>query len=169
MGGDRVCIAKPGQLGDTTVKLFDLASQSKIPTPTAQVLNTHLVMVTVKQSQEASLRACRALDTTEAEIVSCALDVAQIPEELLFPRTVGSGRIHRLNKRSPHLNPECSTLPDGGQLGGLEMREPERGEVAVLLRERRKAVNHGCEFCKEKRECFADEDEVRVAIRRMTF
>lgn len=118
-----------------------------MPTPVVQVLNTHLVMVTVKQSKEASLRARRALDTTEAEIVSCALDVAQIPEQFLFPRTVGSGCIHRLNKRSPYLNPECGTLPDGCQLGGLEMRESERREVAVLLRERRKAVDHGCEFC----------------------
>lgn len=138
-----------------------------MPTPVVHVLNTHLVMVTVKQSEEAGLRARRALDTTEAEIVSCALDVAQIPEEFLFPRTVGSGCIHRPTKRSPYLNPECGTLPDGGQLGGLEMRESERREVAVLLRERRKAVDHGCEFCKEERECFADEDEVRVAIGRM--
>ena len=62
-----------------------------------------------------------------------------------------------------NLEPERGALADGGELRGLEVREAERGEVAVLLGKRREAVDHDGELLEEEREGLADEDEVCVA------
>jgi hypothetical protein len=76
-------------------------------------------MVSVKQSQEASLSARSAFHTTEAKIVTGPLEIAQVPKEL--------------------LDPERRALPDGSELRGLKVREPEGCEVPILRGERRKS------------------------------
>ena len=45
-----------------------------------------------------------------------------------------------------NLEPERGALADRGELRGLEVRETERGEVAVLLGKRREAVDHDGEL-----------------------
>ena len=45
-------------------------------------------MVAVEQGEEARLGARRALDAPEAEVVPRTLDVAQIPEKLLFAERI---------------------------------------------------------------------------------
>ena len=43
----------------------------------------HLVVITIKQCQEARLRSSGAFDATEAQIVPSPLDIAEIPEQFL--------------------------------------------------------------------------------------
>ena len=69
-------------------------------------------MVAFEEGQEARLSSSRALDTAESDIVSRALDIAQVHEEL--------------------VDPERGAFADGRQLGGLEVREAEGGEGAVF-------------------------------------
>ena len=64
-----------------------------------------------------------------------------------------------------HLEPQRRALADGRELRGLEVSEPERGQVAVLVREVREAVDDDRELAEEERQGFADEDQVRVASR----
>lgn len=41
-------------------------------------------MVTLEEGKERRLGTGGSLDATETDVVACALDVAQVPEELLF-------------------------------------------------------------------------------------
>ena len=66
-------------------------------------------------------------------------------------------------KYGTHLQPQRRPLPDRRELRRLEVREAERGQVAVLARKRRKAVDHDGELPEEEREGLADEDQVGVA------
>lgn len=43
----------------------------------------HLVVITIKQCQEARLRTRGAFDATEAQIVPSPLNIAEIPEQFL--------------------------------------------------------------------------------------
>jgi hypothetical protein len=94
----------------------------------------YFCVVAVKKSQEGRLGACGPLHAAEADIVPRPLDVSQIPEQLL---PVGLVSKHSERMRRTRLDPQRGPLTDGGQLRGLVVREPERGEGAVLLREGR--------------------------------
>ena len=54
--------------------LFSMNKQQLIP---------YLLMVSVKQGEETSLRACGAFYASEANIVSRSFDIAQVPEQFL--------------------------------------------------------------------------------------
>jgi len=127
LAGDRVGVREAEELGHAGVEGLDL------------------VVVTIKEGKERGLGAGRALDATEAEVVACARQVAQVPEKLLEP------------KRSP--------LADGRQLGRLEVGEAERRQVLVLLGEGRQARDDGRELVEQEREAVAQEDEVGVTAR----
>lgn len=101
-------------------------------------------MVTIKESQERALGTGRSLDTAETEIVACALEVAQIPQQL--------------------LDPQSSTLTNSGELGGLEVGETKGGEIAVLLGKFVQAGHDDGEFGQENVETFTEKDEVGVAV-----
>lgn len=100
-------------------------------------------MITVKQSQERSLRTSRSLDTSETQIIPRPLQVPQIPEEF--------------------LNPQGRALTDGCQLSGLKVGESKRWERSVGLGEAGETRDNGGELGKEKIEAFTKEDEVGVA------
>ena len=70
LGRDGVRVPEAGELGDAAVELLDL------------------IVVPVEQGEEARLGARRALDAPEAEVVPRTLDVAQIPEKLLFAERI---------------------------------------------------------------------------------
>jgi hypothetical protein len=62
-----------------------------------------------------------------------------------------------------HLQPKRCALADCRQLRRLKVCESQRGQVAILTRERGKAVDHNSELLEDEGESGADEDEVRVA------
>lgn len=43
------------------------------------------------------------------------------------------------------------------------MCKAQRGQIAVLARKSREAVDHDCEFFEDESESGTDEDEVRIA------
>lgn len=79
-------------------------------------------MVAIEQSEEASLCASGALDTTEADVIAGALQVAQIPEQLLLiPFYVNDQPPG--DTFDPYLEPQGRTLADSGELCRLEVSE----------------------------------------------
>lgn len=92
-------------------------------------------MITIEQGEEAGLGTSGALHAAESEIISCPLDVTEIPQQLL--RT---SRVPISNPYMPHitnktyLKPECGALPNRRQLRGLEVGETEGRQVAILVR-----------------------------------
>ena len=62
-----------------------------------------------------------------------------------------------------YLQPKRSPLAHSRKLSGLEVREPKRGQVAILLRKVREAIDHNRKLLKEKRQSFTNEDQVCVA------
>jgi hypothetical protein len=124
LAGDGVGVGEAAELGDALVEGLDL------------------LVVAVEEGEERALSAGGALDAAEAEVVARALEVAQVPEEL--------------------LEPESGTLADSGELGGLEVGEAEGGEVAVLLGELGEAVDDNRKLGDEDVETLTQEDEVGV-------
>lgn len=124
LAGDGVGVAEARELGDALVEGLDL------------------LVVAVEESEEGSLGTGRALDATETEVVTSALEVAQVPEKL--------------------LDPEGGTLADGRQLGGLEVGETKGREVLVLLGEGGETSNDDGELGEEDVETITEEDQVGV-------
>lgn len=108
----------------------------------ALVEGLDLLVVAVKELEERALGAGGALDAAEAEVVARALEVAQVPEEL--------------------LDPQGRALADSRQLRGLEVGEAERREVTVLLGKGREARDDDSELGDEDVEAVTEEDEVGV-------
>ena len=102
-------------------------------------------MVPIKEGQEASLGPRGPLDASETDIVPGALEVPQVPQEF--------------------LNPEGGSLADGGQLGGLEMGEPEGGQVTVSLGKLGETRDDSGQLGQEDIESVSEEDQVGVANR----
>jgi hypothetical protein len=127
LSGDWISIGQPGQLGHSLVERFDL------------------VVVPVKEGQEAPLSPRGPLDSSETDIVPRTFEVSQVPQEF--------------------LDPQGSSLADGGQLGGLEVSETEGGEVSVGLGELGKTGDDRGELGEEDVESVSQEDQVGVATR----
>lgn len=125
LSGDRVGVRQTRQLGDPLIERFDL------------------VMVPIKELQEAPLSPRGPLDSSEPDIVPRSLEVPQVPKKL--------------------LDPEGSPLSDGGQLGGLEVGESEGGEVSVGLGELGETRDDGGQLGEEDVESVSEEDQVGVA------
>jgi len=64
----------------------------------------------------------------------------------------------------PHLEPEGSSLSDGGELSGLEVGESEGRERLVLLSEVGESRDDDGELIEEETETISEEDEVGVAV-----
>lgn len=122
-------------------------------------------MVTLEKGKERRLGTGGTLDATETNVVACALDVAQVPEELLFGGT-GGGKltIIRIPRHivATDLNPEGRTLADRGQLRRLEVSPPERREVLVRLGETGETLDDDGELREDDVACVAEEDQVGV-------
>ena len=99
-----------------------------------QTVETYLVVVAVKQGEEAGLGTRRALDATEADIITRTLEVAQIPQQLLSSYTSMNPHVKMRCDSATNLKPQGCTLADRSQLRRLEVSEAKRREVAVLLR-----------------------------------
>ena len=127
--GDGVSVGQAGQLGDALVEGFDL------------------VVVPVKEGQEASLGPRGPLDASETDIVPGALEVPQVPQEF--------------------LNPEGGSLTDGSQLGGLEMGETKGGQVTVSLGKLGETRDDSGQLGQEDIESVSEEDQVGVATERL--
>lgn len=65
--GYRVGVVESRELGDQFIELFDF------------------IVVSFEDGEEGGLRPRRAFDAAEPEIVSCAREVSEIPEEVLDP------------------------------------------------------------------------------------
>ena len=76
------------------------------------------LVVAVKELEEARLRAGRALRAEQLRLADLVLDVLEVHQEL--------------------LDPERRALADGRRLCGLEVRESQRRQILVFLRELRK-------------------------------
>ena len=127
----RVCLtgddegrAEASLLGDELVKALDLA------------------VVTVEDLEEGGLSTGGTLDTTEAEVVTGTLEVAQIHQKI--------------------LDPETSTLTNGDQLGGLTVGETKAGQVLVLLSELGQLVDDDSELGDEDVETVTEENQIGV-------
>ena len=48
----------------------------------------HLVVITIKESEEARLRSRGAFDTAETQIIPCPLDISKVPKQFLFQPNV---------------------------------------------------------------------------------
>lgn len=124
LASDGVGVAEARELSDALVESLDL------------------LVVAIEEGEEGALGTGRALDATEAEVVTSTLEVAQVPEKL--------------------LDPEGGTLADGRQLSGLEVGETKGREVLVLLGEGGETGNDDGELGEEDVETITEEDQVSV-------
>lgn len=97
-------------------------------------------MVAVKQLEETRLRTSRALDTTEAEVVTRTGHVAQVPQKV--------------------LDPKCRALTDSRELGWLHVSEAERRQVAVALSKVGQALDDERELRQKQIKTTTQEDQV---------
>ena len=67
-------------------------------------------------------------------------------------------------ERGINLDPKRSPFPDGGELGGLIVGEPERRQVFVLTCEVSEPRDNYGDFSDEEGEGLAEEDEICVAV-----
>ncbi len=145
LAGNRVGVREAAELGDTLVEGLDLdITNDQRGEIRSGATTAHLVVVPVKQCQKASLRSGRPFDAPKAEIVPRALEVAQVPQEL--------------------LDPQCRALADGGELSGLEVGETKGRERTVFLCEGGETRDDGRELGEEEVEALAEEEEVGVAV-----
>ena len=82
------------------------------------------------------------LDTTESQVITGTLEVAQIHQEI--------------------LDPETSTLANGNQLGGLTVSEAQAREVLVLLSELGQLVDNNSQLGDEDVEAVAEQDQIGI-------
>jgi hypothetical protein len=68
------------------------------------------------------------------------------------------------NQRVMHLQPQCCTLANRGELRRLKMRKAQRRQVTILARENGKAVDDDCDLFEDEGESGTHEDEVRIAF-----
>lgn len=66
------------------------------------------------------------------------------------------------------MNPESGTLADGSKLCGLEMGETKSRKISVLFSEVGKTRDHRSKLWKENVKTVSEEDEVRIAITKLT-
>uniref|UniRef100_A0A1I8GNN2 BCL domain-containing protein n=2 Tax=Macrostomum lignano TaxID=282301 RepID=A0A1I8GNN2_9PLAT len=85
----------------------------------------HPIVVAVEQLQEAGLGAGGAFDAAEAQVGPAAAEVAQVGQEVGQPQT--------------------GPLAHSGELGGLQVREAQAGQRAVLAGESRQGGDCGRE------------------------
>lgn len=102
----------------------------------------HLVVVTVEDLEERGLSTSGTLDTTEAQVITRPLQVAQIHQQV--------------------LNPQRCTLANRHELCGLSVGETQAGQVFVFLGESGQLVNHNGELGNEDVETITKEDKVGV-------
>ena len=82
----------------------------------------YLFMIAVEQSEEGGLCSRRALYAAKSNIVSCANQIPQIPQQfLLSPISLGEG----------YLKPQASPFTDSGQLCGLKMCPSQRRKIFI--------------------------------------
>ena len=79
-------------------------------------------MISVKESKETCLSACRPFHASESKIFSGAFEVAEIPEKFLgWCQNSKTPDLHR--GQQSYMYPESSPLSNCGDLRRLEMGE----------------------------------------------
>jgi hypothetical protein len=68
------------------------------------------------------------------------------------------------NQREMHLQPQCCTLANRGELRRLKVCKTQRRQVTILARESGKAVDDDCELFQDEGQSGTHEDEVRIAF-----
>lgn len=101
-----------------------------------------LVVVTVEDLEEGGLSTGGTLDTTEAQVITGTLKVAQIHQQI--------------------LDPETSTLTNGNQLSGLTVSETQSGQVLVLLSKLGQLVDDNSQLGDQNVEAVTEQDQVGV-------
>jgi hypothetical protein len=71
--------------------------------------------------------------------------------------------IRMKHKTWTHLQPERCSLANRGQLCGLEVREPQRGEITILFCENGEAIDHHGELFVDNGQGGSKEDKVCIA------
>jgi len=61
------------------------------------------------------------------------------------------------------LQPQCCSLANRGQLCGLEVREPQRGEITVLSCKDGEAIDHNGKLFVDEGQRSSNEDKVCIA------
>jgi hypothetical protein len=123
LSGDWISIGQPGQLGHSLVERFDL------------------VVVPVKEGQEAPLSPRGPLDSSETDIVPRTFEVSQVPQEFLDPQ--GSSLADGGGEVSVGLGELGKTGDDRGELGEEDVESVSQEDqvgVATRSRYRRRVV-----------------------------
>ncbi len=102
----------------------------------------HLVVVAAEQVEERRLRAGGSLHAAARQGIAAVIELGEIEGEV--------------------LHPECGAFAHGGGLRGLEVRGPERGQVAPPAREFAQPPQHVHELAAQQIEAAPHEDEVGV-------
>jgi hypothetical protein len=124
LAGDDESGAEAGLLSNELVQALDLG------------------VVTVEDLQERRLSTGGTLDTTEAQVITGTLEVAQIHQQI--------------------LDPETSTLANGHELGGLTVSEAQTRKVLVLLSELGQLVDDNGQLGDEDVETVTEQDQIGV-------
>ena len=122
--GDDECRAETSLLSNELIKLL------------------HLSVITLEDLEERSLSTGGTLDTTETQVITGALKVAQIHQQI--------------------LNPQTSTLTNSDELSGLTVGETQTRQVLVLLGELRKLVNDDSQLGNQNIETITKQNQIRV-------
>ena len=101
-----------------------------------------LVVIAVKQGEEAGLRAGGPLGAAEAQRGQAVLQFVQVQDEIVAP--------------------EAGAFADGGQLGRLEVREAERLQVAVACGKAGQGVDDADQAVAQQTQPLAHQDQVSV-------
>jgi hypothetical protein len=102
----------------------------------------NLGVISLEDLKERGLSTGGTLDTTEAQVITSTLKVAQIHQQI--------------------LDPQASTLADSDKLGGLAVGETQAGKVLVLLGELGKLVDDNGQLRDEDIETVTEQDQVGV-------
>lgn len=71
-------------------------------------------------------------------------------------------RGEKTKKTKTHLQPECCSLANRGQLRRLEMRESQRGEITILFCKTGEAIDHNGELFVDNGQGGSKEDKVGI-------
>jgi len=122
--GDNESRAESSLLSNELIKLLDLS------------------VIALEDLKERSLSTGGTLDTTETQVITGALEVAQIHQQI--------------------LNPQTSTLTDSDELSGLTVGETQARQVLVLLGELRKLVDDDSQLGDQNIETITKQDQIRI-------
>ena len=139
--GHRVRKLEARQFGDTLIELLDLHRWSA--RWIRQTSSAYFRVVAFEQCKKGRLGAGRSFHPSEANVIASALQVSQVPQQL--------------------LQPQASSFADRNELGRLKMRPTQARQSAVRVGPRSEAVDDDREFVEQQVQASLQEDEICIA------